>query len=116
VLVTGEPDEAGRHALARGVRLPDDDRPVLPLRWQFERGVLELELAEGRSRVVRRLCAELGLGVRQLVRVSYGPVALRDLAPGRSRTPTPSERDALYRAVQLEPPQDTSWISRTPRS
>lgn len=108
VLVTGELDAKGRHALDAGVRLPDEERPVRPRSWRLTRGeggtALDLELAEGRSRVVRRVCAELGLGVRRLIRLSYGPVALGGLAPGTMRPLTAPERDALYRAVTLTPP------------
>jgi 23S rRNA pseudouridine2605 synthase len=105
VLVNGALDATGRAALDRGVALEGEDRPVLPLRWRAGPGVLELELAEGRSRVVRRLCVALGLGVRQLVRLSYGPVSLGTLAPGRARDLEAAERDALYRSAGLEPPR-----------
>ncbi len=108
VLITGELDAEQRRRLDRGVMLPDEDRPVKPLRWHLGAGeggaALELDLAEGRSRVVRRLCAELGIGVRRLVRLSYGPILLRDLAPGRSRALSLSERTALYSAVKLPVP------------
>ena len=77
-------------------------------RWHFKPdaggGTLELELAEGRSRVVRRICAELELGVRMLTRVAYGPLSLGSLARGRSRPLTGAERTSLYAAVGLEPP------------
>lgn len=110
VFVTGEPDAKSRAALDRGVRLPDETRPVKPRRWRFvpdaRGGALEIELAEGRSRVVRRLCAALGLGVRTLTRVAYGPIALGKLKAGTFRALTLEERAALYRSVQLEPPQD----------
>ena len=104
VLITGEVDAGARAALDAGVQLEGEDRPAVPLRWRAGPGVLELELAEGRSRVVRRMCAELGLGVRQLIRLSYGPVSLGTLAPGHARTLATAERDALYRAAGLEPP------------
>lgn len=58
---------------------------------------LELTLAEGRNRIVRRLCATLGLTVESLHRTSYGPIRLGKLAPGRYRALTPVERRALER-------------------
>jgi 23S rRNA pseudouridine2605 synthase len=97
-----------RAALDRGVPLPDEERPVRPARWSFtprgKAGVLEVEVVEGRSRVVRRLCAALGLGIVALTRIAYGPIALEGLARGAARPLTSGERDELYRAVSLEPP------------
>jgi len=113
VTLTDAPEPAAREALDHGVRLPDEPRPVTPLQWRFvpesrgrgKGGALELELAEGRSRVVRRMCAALGLGIRSLTRTAYGPVRLADLPRGRSRPLTDRERDALYAAVQLPKPE-----------
>lgn len=106
--VSSVPDDAAKRALDRGVKLPDEPRPVTLRHWRFKPsaagGTLELELAEGRSRVVRRLCAQLGLGVRTLTRVGYGPLSLGRLARGRSRPLTEAERTALYTAVGLVPP------------
>ena len=106
VLTSGELGEAGKRALDAGVPIDGEARPAKPVRWRSEPGVLELELAEGRSRIVRRICAALGLGVRQLVRLSYGPVSLGTLAPGRTRALAGRELAALYRAAGLEPPDD----------
>jgi 23S rRNA pseudouridine2605 synthase len=107
VMVAGALPGAARAALARGIALPDD-APVRPSRWRFapgpRGGTLELELREGRSRVVRRVCATLGLGVRRLIRVGYGPVQLGALAAGASRPLTSRETAALYRAIGLTLP------------
>lgn len=46
---------------------------------------LLLVLAEGRYRIVRRICEKLGLAVERLVRLSYGPIRLGDLAAGTWR-------------------------------
>ena len=56
---------------------------------------------EGRNRIVRRWCEALGLKVDRLARLSYGPVQLGDLPPGRYRPLTPREESGLYRAVGL---------------
>jgi 23S rRNA pseudouridine2605 synthase len=107
VAVTGRLGRGARAALAHGVPIPDGD-PVRPSRWRFEPdgrgGELELELREGRSRVVRRLAAALGLGVRRLVRTAYGPVTLGALASGQSRPLLARELDALYTAIGLPRP------------
>ncbi len=106
VLVTGRVGKAERAALARGV--PLEDGAVRPTSWRFRPdrhgGELELVLREGRSRVVRRLAAALGLGVRRLVRVAYGPVTLGALGSGEARALGERELAALYGAIGLPKP------------
>src|SRR5690349_11570207 len=58
---------------------------------------IELTLAEGRHRIVRRLAELLDLKVEWLHRVSYGPVRLGKLAEGQWRALTPREIDAIGR-------------------
>jgi len=107
--VSGRPPVGAREVAARGVAL-DDGSPVRPAAWRYtggaSGGVLEIELREGRSRVVRRMLASLGVGVRRLVRDAYGPVRLGALPPGRTRTLTPREVRALYAALGLREPAD----------
>ena len=64
---------------------------------------LVLVLAEGRNREIRRLAAGAGLAVEHLVRVSYGPVALGDLAPGAHRLLSAAEVRALRAATGSRP-------------
>jgi 23S rRNA pseudouridine2605 synthase len=85
-----------------------DGRPVVPSDVKVRpgkdgRSILDLTLVEGRNRIVRRLCEALGLKVERLARLSYGPVRLGDLPPGRYRPLTPREEAALYKAVRLDP-------------
>lgn len=109
VEVTGRLGPAQQGALAHGVPI-GEGAPVRPAAWRFHAGgrggELELELREGRSRVVRRMAAALGLGVRRLRRTAYGPVTLGGLEPGATRALTGRELDALYAAIGLpRPPQ-----------
>jgi 23S rRNA pseudouridine2605 synthase len=46
---------------------------------------IDLVLAEGRYRIVRRLCDRLGLRVERLRRLSHGPIALGRLPTGKWR-------------------------------
>ena len=95
--VRGNGGEAAKQA-KRGVEL--DDGPVEPvdvLARSLGRGLWELEItiAEGRNREVRRLCEALGLVVEGLVRTRFGPVKLGQLPPGKTRELTPRERELI---------------------
>jgi 23S rRNA pseudouridine2605 synthase len=86
-------------ALARPVAI--DGRPVRITRFRVRtvgRAVeLEVTVAEGRHRIVRRLAETLGLKVEWLHRVTYGPVRLGRLAEARYRALTPAEIRAIDR-------------------
>jgi 23S rRNA pseudouridine2605 synthase len=85
-------DEA-RRALA--ARVVIEGRPVrvesARVRSAGKSIEVELTLAEGRYRIVRRLAEQLGLKVEWLHRVAYGPVRLGALAEGRHRALTARE-------------------------
>ena len=90
---------------ARG-RVNVDERPVVPSRVRVRpghdgRSILEVTLAEGRNRIVRRWVEAMGAKVERLARVSYGPVRLGDLPVGRSRELTAQEVRAIYRAIGM---------------
>ena len=57
--------------------------------------VVELELAEGKNREVRRLFESQGLTVKRLVRTQIGKIKLGELRPGKWRTLTESEIESL---------------------
>ena len=108
-LVHGRPPTEIARAVRERVVL--DGRPVIPAEVRVRpgaegRSILDLTLHEGRNRIVRRWCEALGLKVDRLARLSYGPVRLGDLAPGRSRPLTPKEEAALYQAIRLDPGSD----------
>jgi len=110
VLVHGVPPEEVTTLVRRPVVL--DRRPVTPSGLTVRPGrqgrtQIELTLTEGRHHVVRRWCAELGLKVERLARLSYGPVRLGRLAVGGVRPLTPREIDALYHAIKLTPDGET---------
>ncbi len=88
-----------RDALARPVVI--DGRAVRVVDFRVRaagRSVeLELTLAEGRQRIVRRLAEALGLKVEWLHRVAYGPVRLGRLAKGKCRRLAAHEVQAIER-------------------
>ena len=59
------------------------------------RSVVELDLAEGKNREVRRLFESLGLNVERLVRTQIGKITLGELRPGKWRTLTEPEIKSL---------------------
>ncbi|MGV0993564.1 MAG: pseudouridine synthase [Mycobacterium sp.] len=63
--------------------------------------LLRVTLHEGRKRIVRRLLAEVGFPVKELVRTDIGPVTLGDQRPGSIRVLTRKEVGELYAAVGL---------------
>ncbi len=105
--VEGEPDASAIEHLRKGVALKDGptrpakarliDEPEqlwsrsppiryradIPTRW------IELTIAEGRNRQVRRMTAAVGHPTLRLVRVSVGDWQLDGLQPGESRTVDP---------------------------
>src|SRR6266851_2269511 len=87
--------ERGSGAAAR------DGRPAQVVDFRVrpaERSIeIEITLAEGRQRIVRRLAEALGLKVEWLHRVSYGPVRLGRLAEGKYRRLAANEVEAIER-------------------
>jgi 23S rRNA pseudouridine2605 synthase len=88
--------------LARGI--PLDGRRTGPARVRVTRSGdttwLEIAIAEGRNRQVRRMLQAVGHPVQRLRRIGYGGVALGRLGPGEVRDLTPPEVTALRRAVR----------------
>jgi 23S rRNA pseudouridine2605 synthase len=104
-LVHGRPTAEITQAVRQRIVL--DGRPVGPSEVKVRSGsegrsIIDLTLHEGRNRIVRRWAEAMGLKVDRLARLSYGPVRLGDLPPGRYRPLTPREEKALYQAIQLD--------------
>ena len=100
--VEGVPAPGQIEALARGVVLPDGPTrparvrampapavwprdPPIRVRRAIPTAWLEISLAEGRNRQVRRMTAAVGLPTLRLIRWSVGRWTLADMAPGESR-------------------------------
>ncbi len=108
-LVHGRP--TAEIAAAVRQRVVVDGRPVVTSEVRVRpgkdgRSILDVTLTEGRNRIVRRWAEQMGLRVDRLARLSYGPVRLGDLAPGRYRPLTPREEAALYKAVRMTPGEE----------
>jgi 23S rRNA pseudouridine2605 synthase len=100
--VRGDGADAARAAM-RGVEL--EDGLVVPRDVSVRRagrGIWELDvtIAEGRTREVRRLCEALGLEVLRLVRTQFGPVKLGTLESGKTRPLTAREKEIISALTQ----------------
>ena len=92
--------------LLDGVELEDGTaraRSVRELGAAGDKTLVEIVLAEGRKREVRRMLQAVGLPLERLARVRVGPLALGDISPGKLRPLTGAEVRALYGAVKLAP-------------
>ncbi|REJ04683.1 rRNA pseudouridine synthase [Microbacterium bovistercoris] len=68
--------------------------------------IVELTLHSGRNRIVRRMMAEVGHPVVDLVRRQFGPLHLGTLPAGKSRELTKIELGALLTLSREETPAD----------
>lgn len=91
--------------LTRGVEL--EDGPIAADKARLldagaESSLVELTLHSGRNRIVRRMMAEVGHPVHELVRRQFGPLHLGTLPIGRARELTTVERGALMTLARRE--------------
>ena len=116
----GPADEALLSGLRAGVDLPDGLLRCLSVRRLHDaeegRGRVELAIAEGRKRVVRRALAALGRRTLRLRRIAIGPLALGDLPLGEMRRLTQAEEAALRRAIRQAAEQAGDGDARGPQT
>jgi pseudouridine synthase len=98
-LVAGSPAKTEIRRLTEGIELDDGPARALSAQVVGRQGaqtMVELTMAEGRNREVRRMFEALGYDVASLVRTAIGPIADRSLKPGQSRRLSAAEiRDLL---------------------
>lgn len=98
VQVAGIPDDGQRARMREGVRAGGERLAALSaevLRAGRKNCWLEIVLAEGRNRHIRRMLEALGFETLRLIRVAIGPFALGELPKGAVRRLTAAERKAL---------------------
>src|SRR5207244_730757 len=85
VRVHGETDQSILDGLANGVTIDGMEYGPIEARMDRDQGTnawLTMGLREGKNREVKNVLASIGLDVSRLIRVSYGPFQLGDLAEG----------------------------------
>jgi 23S rRNA pseudouridine2605 synthase len=81
----GAIDQARLDSLRDGVTIEGVNYAPIEARLERAQGAnawIAMSLTEGRNREIKRVMAHLGLDVTRLIRVSYGPFQLGDLAEG----------------------------------
>ncbi len=100
----GPADDTLIEGLLAGVGLQDGVLHCLAARGLPDatggEGRVELVIAEGRKRVVRRALAALGRRTLRLVRIAIGPLTLGDLPSGGMRRLAAAEEEALRTAAR----------------
>ena len=91
--------------LKDGVELADgpiaaDRAKLLPGGSGAKHSLVEVTLHSGRNRIVRRMLAEVGHPVEELVRRQFGPLHLGTLRTGELRELSAAERGALLSAAE----------------
>jgi 23S rRNA pseudouridine2605 synthase len=85
VRANGSVDQPALERLARGITVDGIEYGPITATLDREQGSnvwLTMGLREGKNREVRNVLRVLGLTVNRLIRVSYGPFRLGELAPG----------------------------------
>ncbi len=104
VRVNGQPSETILEPLRKGVSVGDQRFQPMTVtldRLQGANAWLTIGLREGRNREIRRALGAVGLTVNRLIRISYGPFQLGDLAPGAVEEVRPK---LLREQLGLAPP------------
>lgn len=100
--VVGTPGARFINRLTAGVALDDGRASAVSARLLGDSGgeaLVEIVMAEGRKREVRRMCEALGHRVTQLVRTGIGAIRDQKLGPGQWRSLTVPEIRGLYEAA-----------------
>ncbi|HEY7704506.1 MAG TPA: pseudouridine synthase [Acidimicrobiia bacterium] len=104
--VRGRMPTSAVRLLRAGVELDDGMARVRRARIiasRPESTLVEVVMAEGRKREVRRLLAAVGYPIEKLVRTAIGPITDRKLKAGEWRALQPGEVASLYKAAGTGP-------------
>ena len=116
VSVAGRPTTEDIRKMQQGIYLSEGKARVVGVKIKKrQKGgtLLEMVLAEGRNREIRRVMARFGHKVLRLTRVAIGPLRLGSLPVGHSRPLEKSEIRALKRAAELGRSKSKAPMRRT---
>jgi len=85
VRIKGAPEDAAFEPLRRGITVDGVSYRPMEVHLDRQQGAnawLTIGLREGKNREIRRALGDLGLHVNRLIRISYGPFRLGELAEG----------------------------------
>ncbi|PZX17770.1 23S rRNA pseudouridine2605 synthase [Palleronia aestuarii] len=85
VRINGTPDDAAFEPLRRGIEVEGTRFQPMSVTLDRQQGAnawVTIGLREGKNREIRRAMGDLGFAVSRLIRVSFGPFRLNDLAAG----------------------------------
>jgi 23S rRNA pseudouridine2605 synthase len=121
VIVAGEPGREVLDQLTQGVWLAEGKVRAKRVRLVGRKGqasVMEMVLAEGKNREIRRMMARLGHKVMSLTRIAVGPIGLKGLGVGEYRPLTGAEIELLRDVAAgktVPTPRFPDRRERTPR-
>ncbi len=82
---------------------------------KIDERTLKITILTGMNRQIRRMLMLLGYPVASLRRISFGPVQLGDLGPGKIRPLSPEEMKALNPKTPAKPPLKKPSKGRSPK-
>ncbi|MDW4499842.1 pseudouridine synthase [Sulfitobacter sp. D35] len=115
VRINGRPDEASLEPLRSGMEIDGERFQPMTVALDRQQGAnawLTVGLREGRNREIRRAMTAVGLTVNRLIRISYGPFQLGELAPGAVEE---VRRKIVRDQLGLETPEPVGTAKPKPR-
>ncbi|MBL4888535.1 MAG: rRNA pseudouridine synthase, partial [Candidatus Lindowbacteria bacterium] len=101
--------------ILKGVKLEDGFSKFLFVKQlPGDKHRIEVKLAEGRKRQIRRTLWEMGYRIKELTRVRFGPIRLGDLKEGECRELDAKEIVSLKRAIEIPVPSYKARSDRKP--
>jgi 23S rRNA pseudouridine2605 synthase len=121
VRLHGRPSDEVFQPLREGLTV--DGQRFLPMQVTLDRqqganAWVTVSIREGKNREIRRAMADIGLTVNRLIRISYGPFQLGNLAPGAVEEVRPRilrDQLGLEETPTKRPPKPRRTVARKPK-